>query len=178
MWIPNMHMYMVSQQLRKFHQEACYPHLQLYIPTWNRKLLTHLGELEQNHLDLQYTLITHSQYIRHHAYPHHTSAQMVLLSIIYSGQFRKPPLLPCLLVPRGPMWLIFTCRVFMLEPWKLALTCRSSQLGMMTEFSCISAYTSMIQGYSRNYLILSSWGLTEIQITYAFNFFSHLNVSG
>lgn len=81
------------EQPRKFHQEACYPHLQLYIPTWNRKLLTHLGEFEQNHLDLQYTLITHSQYICHHAYPHHTSAQMVLLSI-YSGQFRKPPSAP------------------------------------------------------------------------------------
>ena len=88
-WIHNMHMYVVSQQPRKFHQEACYPHFQLYVPTWNRKLLTHLGEFEQDHLDLQYTLKTHSQYIRHHAYPHHTSAQMVLLSTIYSGQFRK-----------------------------------------------------------------------------------------
>ena len=77
------------------------------------------------------------------------------------GSLENPSLLPCLLAPRGPMWLTFTCKVFMLEPCKLALTCMSGQLGMMTEFSYISVYISMIRGYSRNYLILSSWGLTD-----------------
>ena len=45
-----MYMCEGSQAPRNFQPQAWHTHSQLSKPAWNRKLLTHLGELEQNHL--------------------------------------------------------------------------------------------------------------------------------
>lgn len=95
MWIHNMHMYVVSQQPERSTKEACYPHLQLYIPTWIESSWLTLENL--NRTTRIYSIHwkrTLSTYVIMRT-PHHSQDKWFYCQLYIWGSLENPPLLPC-----------------------------------------------------------------------------------